>query len=307
MAKKEKEVKQNKIGVVIAVLAVLLFFTFIFASIVGLFMPGEAPLGSGNVAVIPIKGLIVSDGGSSVLGERITQSSKVVDDLEQIKDTPGIKAVVLDINSPGGSAVASEEIADAVKDLDIPTVSFIRDVGASGAYWIASSTDKIYASRMSLTGSVGVISSYLEFNGILSDYNITYRRLVAGKYKDMGSPLKEMSDEELAIFQDSLDIIHNLFLDEISNSRQFSEAALEDISTARIYTGQEAKDLNLIDAFGGEREVKLYLEDLLGEDVEFVEFAERPGLFDLFAQSLSSAFYQLGAGFGSSENIGVRT
>ena len=87
--------------------------------------------------------------------------------MEENKD---IKAIVLEINSPGGSAVASDEIASAVKKSNKPTVAVIREAGASGGYWIASSTDHIIANRMSITGSIGVISSYLEFSGLIEKY-----------------------------------------------------------------------------------------------------------------------------------------
>ena len=111
----------------------------------------------GNVALITIEGVITTDGGASTIGETTISSSQITEFLADAEANKDIKAIVLEINSPGGSAVASDEIASAVKKSNKPTVAVIREAGASGGYWIASSTDHIIANRMSITGSIGVI------------------------------------------------------------------------------------------------------------------------------------------------------
>src|SRR3989344_1664750 len=179
--------------IVLVVLFVLALLSLMFAGLMT-FMSADSDipvLGSATVAVIPIEGVITT--AEDDLFSDVANSRDIVDLIKEADNNPNVKAIVFEINSPGGSPVASEEIANAIKQTSKPTVAYIREVGASGGYWIASATDRIFASRMSITGSIGVIGSYLEFDGLLDKYNITYRRLVGGKYKDIGSPFKELT------------------------------------------------------------------------------------------------------------------
>ncbi|MBI3883795.1 MAG: signal peptide peptidase SppA [Sphingobacteriales bacterium] len=168
--------------------------------------------------------------------------------------------MLFEINSPGGSAVASEEIANAVKKANKTTVAWIREIGTSGAYWVASSSGHIVANRVSITGSIGVIASYLEFPGLLEHYNITYQRLVSGKYKDIGSPFKEMTPEEKAIFQQNLDTIRDYFVSEVAKNREMSKKDVDKIANGVFYLGAQAKELGLIDELGGKDEAINYIE-----------------------------------------------
>ena len=173
----------------------LMIAGFIAVGIISLFSGVDVDYLEGNVAMIPIEGVIVGTDSSGLFFDDSVSSLDTIELIEKADRNPNIKAIILQINSPGGSAVASEEIANAVKKTNKTTVAWIREAGASGAYWIASSADYIVSSRVSITGSIGVIASYLEFGNFLEDHNVTYRRLVAGKYKDMGSPMREMTDE----------------------------------------------------------------------------------------------------------------
>ena len=127
--------------------------------------------------------------------------------IDSAKKDVRIKGVIFKINSPGGSVVGSKEIGNAIKKLGKPSVAVIREVGASGAYWVASSADVIIADELSITGSIGVISSYLQFSKIMEEYGITYERLVGGEHKDMGVPYKQLSKEEQIIMQKKINII----------------------------------------------------------------------------------------------------
>ena len=180
-------------GYAIFVLLLLSVLGFVAVGISSLFMGVDVESLSGNVALIPIDGIIVGAKDSEYIFETITSSPETVEFIEKANKNPNIKAIILEINSPGGSAVASEEIANAVKKTNKTTVAWVREIGTSGAYWVASSSDYIVANRVSITGSIGVIASYLEFAGLIERYNITYQRLVSGKYKDIGSPFKEMT------------------------------------------------------------------------------------------------------------------
>src|SRR3989338_8536572 len=162
-------------GYAIFVLLLLGILGFIAVGIVSLFVGFDVESLSGNVALIPIDGVIIGTEDSGFLFDGVTSSPEAVEFIEKAEKNPSIKAIILEINSPGGSAVASEEIANAVKKVNKTTVAWVREAGASGAYWVASASDHIVASRMSVTGSIGVIASYLEFPGLLERYNVTYQ------------------------------------------------------------------------------------------------------------------------------------
>lgn len=178
-------------------------FAFIASGFISLFIGSDVSMSDANVAIIPVKGVIMVDDSSSLFTD-YASSEDIKELIVKANKKPMIKAIILDINSPGGSAVASQEIADAMKRTNKTSVAVIREVGASGGYWVASSCDHVIANSMSITGSIGVIASYLQFSGFLNDYNVTYERLVAGKYKDMGTPYKELTFEERRLMEKSL-------------------------------------------------------------------------------------------------------
>lgn len=231
----------------------------------------------GNVAVIPINGVISFNTGfsDSFDYEFVTKS------IREAEERPDIKAIVLSINSPGGTAVASDEIGQLIKKSEKPTVAWIREVGASGAYWIATNTDYIITNRMTITGSIGVVASYLEFSEFLERYNVTYQRMVSGKYKDLGSPFKKLDYEEEALLQNKIDKIHEFFVLEVVENRALSNEEVETLATGAIYLGVEAKELGLVDELGGIDEVIAYLGKKIGEEVTLAYYEDEMGIYDL--------------------------
>ena len=204
------------------------------------------------------------------------------------------------INSPGGSPVASDEIATAVKHTNKTTVAVIRDVGASGGYWVASATDHVIANPASITGSIGVRAEYLEFPHFLEEYNVTYRRLVAGKYKDIGSPFKEMTPEEQVLFQATLDELHGLFIQEVATNRNMSYDDIKKIATGLFFTGVQAKKLGLVDELGGKNEAVKYLEKKLNATVELKPYKKARPFLDALTGGVSEQAYAMGRGIGDS-------
>jgi signal peptide peptidase SppA len=176
------------IGIISGIISIL-FFLFLLFIVVSAFS-APTTFSEGNVAVIPIQGVITTQGDSGAFSEAGVVSSQVVDWIHEADDDDNIKAVLFRIDSPGGSPVATDEIATAIQGMHKPSVAVIREIGASGAYWVASATDRIYANRMSMVGSIGVLASYIEFAGTLERYNATYRSLTAGEFKDTGTPSK---------------------------------------------------------------------------------------------------------------------
>jgi len=301
-------------GYAIFVLILLAILGFIAVGILSLFAGTDVGSLSGNVAVIPIEGVILGSEDSQSLFESATASPDIIELIEKADKNPNIKAIVLEINSPGGSAVASEEIANAVKKINKTAVAWIREEGASGAYWVASSTNHIVASRASITGSIGVIASYLEFPGLLERYNITYERLVSGKYKDIGSPYKEMTPEERVVFQQTLDDIREYFVSEVAKNRNLNKKEVDKAANGLFYLGAQAKELGLVDELGGKDEVVRYIEKKEGITAEIVEYKKQKTLFDVLSKVLSKQSFFVGEGIGSAllnqktaSSISIRT
>jgi protease-4 len=278
-----------------------LFFLVLFLSFFGS-LAGQAPvITGGNVAVIPVQGVILTTDGPEQLfgGETIASSSRITQFIKDANGNPDVQAIVLEIDSPGGSPVASDEIAAAVAKANKTTVAVIREVGASGAYWVATAADRIFAHPLSVTGSIGVTGSYLEFAGLLRDWNITYRSLTSGKYKDAGSPYKELTRDEEALYRDLLDRIHGRFVRTVAENRGLPEARVGELATGFVYLGEEARELGLIDEFGGRPEALAWLERELNITAKPFELQVRPTPFELLFGALGRPFYAVGRGIGS--------
>ncbi len=282
------------IGALFGALVSLLFFLVILFIAAGIFFPTQ--LMTGNVAVVPIKGGITTgDGVSGFFENSGTPSAKIVEWIKEAQDSQKTKAILLEIDSPGGSPVATEEIATAVKNANKTVVAVIRETGASGAYWVASSADYIFASKMSVTGSIGVIGSRLEFAGLLKDYNVTYRRLVSGQYKDAGTQWKEMTPEEEKLFQAVLDEVHDDFINAVAENRKMPVEKVRELAHGFVFTGAQAKELALIDAIGSKEDAIKHIEQELGITAKTYEFKQSKSFFEeLLGMSSKNIGYGIG-------------
>lgn len=268
--------------VVVVVLLFLGLFSIIVSGILGLALASTSSgIMTGNVAVIPITGLITSFQDSSVYGSSGMTSAEIINMINEATLDPEIKAIILEINSGGGYPVASDEITTAIEKSNKTTIAWIREVGASGAYMIASGTDKIYASRMSIVGSIGVRGSYLEFAGFLNDNNVTYRRLVAGDFKDMGSPYKELTAEEEFKLQNTLNEMHDIFIDIVATNRNMTKEQVEPLATGEVFTGYSALNKGLVDEIGGLPQIVHYLEQSHNLTVELREYESEKSLLEI--------------------------
>ncbi|MBW3001563.1 signal peptide peptidase SppA [Candidatus Woesearchaeota archaeon] len=278
---------------------IFVFVGLIFINVLNLVF-SEPVVFDGNVALIPVKGTISTTGSTGdVLSRGGIKSETVVKWIQEAEKDDGIKAIFFDIDSPGGTPVGSVEIAEAVKRAEKPTVAVIHEMGTSGAYWVASATDKIFANRLSTIGSIGVKSSYLEFAGLMDDYNVTYRRLIAGKYKDIMSPYKEMTIEEQKKVQERLDKLHEIFINAVAQNRGLDVEHVYDIADGYIYFGDEAKELGLIDFIGTTEDAKKMIGKELNITVEFRKFKEKKGFFEIFTDVMYDSSYNIGQGIGS--------
>ena len=284
-------------AILLTILAVLFVVFIVIPVLFGLFSDGN-PLG--NVALIPIQGVITGDEGSS-LGKETVSSKEVVHFIEEAEDNSQVQVILLEINSPGGSAVASDEIASAVKRSEKPVVALIREVGASGGYWVASAADHVIAHRMSITGSIGVISSYLEFSQLLDKYGVNYERLVAGDLKDAGTPFRQLRPPEKELLQQKLNTIHTFFIEEVATNRHLPESSVRTLATGEFYLGVEALELGLVDELGDKATMERYIQKTYGlDDITYAVYKPSPGLFDILSKVFSDFSFHIGAGIGSS-------
>lgn len=304
MPKKEKKSERivqfvttaTNVGFSVLKFLALIFFAFIFIGMFTSVSPQQ--IGKGNVAVIPIDGIITT--GSSSALSLAANSKDIVELIEEADKEDKIKAILLEINSPGGAPVATDEIASAAALANKTVVAVIRETGASGAYWVATAADRIFANRMSVTGSIGVTASGLEFSDFITEHNITYRRLVAGKYKDVGTPWRALGPEEQKLYQDLLDTLHEQFIGSVAKNRNLPESSVRELATGWVYLGAQAKELGLVDEIGGRKEALLYIEKNLNITAEPVEYSKPKTFFEELTKMTSEGFYSLGQGIGSS-------
>jgi protease-4 len=233
-----------------------------------------------KVAVVPIKGIISTDDSVSIYGSTLS-SRFIADTLYSLRDDNSVKAVILDINSPGGSPVATEEISIAIEELkkEKEVYAIVSEVGASGAFWIALSADKVYASSMSTLGSIGVTSAGLGFENFIKDYNISYRRQTAGEFKDMGSPFREVSEKEVEMIDEILNQIHSQFISHIAKSRNMTFDEVSEYSNGEIFLGSKALEIGFIDEIGHIPKVKSDLEEIHGP-LMLVDYGPVPTLLE---------------------------
>ena len=233
----------------------------------------------GTIALIKLDAPVVVS-GDNLLG-RTLKSEDVVKLVKEVGRARGIVGLLIEINSPGGSAVATAEIAEAISRINKSKVALIREIGASGAYWIASAADVVVAHPMSITGSIGVRGSYLEFAGLLREWNISYQQLVAGRLKEAGVPWKELTDEERALLQSALDKVYEEFVAAIAANRNLSLEQVRQLADGRFFLGSEAKELGLVDELGGRERAMEILKQLTNQtELELIEYAVRRPLLE---------------------------
>jgi len=292
----KKRVDRSKLRLVLLTIAAVLFTLLVIIPVIFSLFDGSK---LGNVALIPIEGAITGNGAKSFTASSIS-SKEIVSFIEDADEDPRVQVLLLEINSPGGSAVASDEIATAVKKAQKPVVAYIREAGASGAYWIASAADHVIANRMSITGSIGVLSSYLEFSGLMEKYGVGYEQLTAGERKDLGTPYKKLSDQERKILQQKLDKIHSFFIEEVAANRHLEVSTVQKIATGEFFLGVEALELGLVDQLGGKEEAEIFIQENFGlQKIDYVRYEHEIGFFELLGGVVSTFFFNVGEGIGS--------
>jgi protease-4 len=201
-------------------------------------------LGSESIAVIDITGVILSP-------------ETVDTQLRKYGDDSSVKAIILHINSPGGGAAASQEIYHEVlrvrKEKHKKIIASIESVGASGAYYIASGCDKIYANDASVVGSIGVIMEWTNYGDLMRWAKLKNVVIHAGELKDAGDPSRDLTPKEEAYFQSLVDNMYTQFVHDVATGRHSSDDKIKPLATGQVWTGQQSLPLGLIDKVGGYR------------------------------------------------------
>ncbi len=182
----------------------------------------------------------------------LSDAEETIRQLDTFQKDDDIKAVVLRIDSPGGAVVPSQEIYDkvlTVKECKKVVVS-MGSVAASGGYYIACAADRIIANAGTITGSIGVIVQFSQIEELLDKIGLKATVIKAGRYKDVGSPVRQMTPADKALIQGVVDDIHNQFIETVVLNRDIAREEIERIADARIFTGRQALDAGLVDALG---------------------------------------------------------
>ncbi|OPY26226.1 MAG: protease 4 [Methanocella sp. PtaU1.Bin125] len=204
-----------------------------------------------KIAVIYIQGQMVADRGTNE--EKVACSSDIVKYLRKATDDEDVKAVVLRINSPGGTPVAAEEIILQINKTrkSKPVVVSMGDMATSAAYFVSSATDRVVAYPDTFTGSIGVIWVFKNRSKYYNDEGINFYVAKSGNFKDLGSDWRGLSDDEKDYVQDIVNESYNRFVRSVARGRNLSEDYVRSVADGRIYTGTRAKEMGLVDDLGG--------------------------------------------------------
>jgi len=255
----------------------LLTFVYLFAAVMFL-KPSNIDANNLSVdgsftALVEVKGVIAA-------GEEAS-ADFIVTGLREAFDAEGVKAVVIRINSPGGSPVQSGYVYDEIKRLralhqDIPVYAVISDLGASGAYYIAAAADEIYADKASLVGSIGVVGSGFGFVGAMEKLGVERRQFTSGEHKGFLDPFTPLNKDEKVFWQGVLATTHKQFIDQVKKGRGDRLANDPKLFSGLVWTGEQALELGLVDGLGSSSYVA---RELVGAE-EIVDFTPRPSPFE---------------------------
>lgn len=205
-----------------------------------------------KIAVVRIYGPIRTSMNSSDLFSR--DADRIVKRLKKLNEQPSVKAVILRINSPGGTVASTQEIYSEVLKLRKNgkfVVASLSDVAASGGYYVAAAADKIVANPGTLTGSIGVILELGNFSELMKKIGIKIETIKSGKHKDIGNYSRAMTDEERNLLQDLINDAYEQFLSAVITGRKLKEQEARKLADGRIFTGMQAKAAGLVDILGG--------------------------------------------------------
>jgi protease IV len=223
----------------------------------------------------------------------ITNSIDIAEQLEEFGKNDSIVAVVLRVDSPGGGVAASQEIYDAVIELKKTkkVVASMGSVAASGGLLVACAADKIVANPGTITGSISAIMQFANLEELMKKVGVKSSVVKSGQYKDIGSPMREMTPEEKVIVQDLVDDIYNQFIDVIVKERKLPREKVKEIADGRVFSGRKAKELGLVDYLGDMSVAAKLAGKLAGKEGKYelvYPSKKRNSVLDLFLEGAAS-------------------
>jgi protease IV len=252
--------------------------------------------GADKIAVLPVTGLIGTQQSepNPLLTQAVANPETLRAQLRQATEDERVRAVILEIESPGGGVVPTDqmhgEIQDFKEETGKPVVVSMGATAASGGYYIATAADRIVANESTLTGSLGVIFEYLNLAEAAEEYGIEQEVIKSGPYKDIGSSTREPSEEELEILQAYVDEGYDQFVRVIVEGRDLPESEVREIADGRVYSGLQAEILGLVDELGGLDRAADIAGELAGleEEATVIRYQRRsPGLGELLRSRLA--------------------
>jgi len=224
--------------ILVSILGLIFVISFV-AGRWGLFEGRGISLSNNKIAVISIQGVL-------------TSSTDTIREFKKYEEDKDVKALVLRIDSPGGTVVAAQEIYEEIQKLreNKVVLASMGNVAASGGYYVASATEEIVANPGTLTGSIGVISEYPNIEQLMKKVGLRSEVMKSGRFKDLGNPTREMTEEERQILQDLLDNIHMQFIRDVALGRGRTVEEIEPLADGRVFTGEQAKENGLVDRLG---------------------------------------------------------
>ncbi len=226
--------------------------------------------GGKSIYEIRLEGVISAEKYSNILSGGTVTPEEIMSQLDEAEDNPDVKAILIRVNSPGGSAAASQEIFEEIKKIEKPVVVSVSETCASGAYYISSAADKIIANRSSSVGSIGVIMQIPNYEDLYEKLGLKYTTIKQGKYKDVGSPDRPLTGEEIDLFEAQLNEIYSQFISDVAEARGMDVGEVEELATGWVFLGTEALELGLIDGIGNYKdaiEIAAELGKIEGEPV----------------------------------------
>lgn len=219
----------------------------------------ESAFATDKIAVIDVSGVIRNSPGGGLFSQGEHPVSLLLEQLDKARRDRKVKAVILRINSPGGTVVASELMHDEIeyfkKKTGKPVVALMMDVAASGGYYIACACDEIVAHPSTITGSIGVVMQMFDFTGTMKLIGVKGDAITSGTFKDAGSPLRTMRAEERELFQTVVNDMYDRFIGVVADGRsELDEETVRSLADGRIYTAGQALELGLIDRIATIRE-----------------------------------------------------
>jgi protease-4 len=252
-----------------------------------------------NAAEVSVEGPIARNGGGAVpSGPTGPGADEIVEQIDRADEDDTVDALLVELNTPGGQVVPSDDIRRAAAEFDGLTLAYATDVCASGGYWIASGCDELWAREGSVVGSIGVRSPRFTATDLLDRLGVDYQGLTAGEYKEAGSPFTEMDEDDRDYLQGIVDAHYENFVETVAEGRNMNEEFVRQ-TEAKVYLGEDAADLGLVDHLGTRDEVVERAEDVLDQDLAVREFQPSHGLSERLRGGAASVAYAFGAGLAS--------